>query len=112
MKWNTLSETGLALVRRLGDESNAWLGRSGKMTSSLRALGALVEPSAISAIVGYLVDDDPTVARETALVVAALFARMSPELLPTLDERIRADSYWGCPTDRWRQLAVGAIDRL
>ncbi|MEO8351707.1 MAG: HEAT repeat domain-containing protein [Chthoniobacteraceae bacterium] len=112
MKWNTLSEAGLALVRQLGDESNAWLGRSGKMTSSLRALGALSEPAAIPAIVDYLLDDDLAVAQETAAVVAALFTRIPPELLPTLDERIRADSYWACPTDRWRKLAAGAIDRL
>ena len=107
MKWRTLSETGFSLVRQLADASKAWLGRSGRMIRSVRSLGALGEPAAISAIVGYLLDDDPIVAQETSGIIEELMSLVPLELLPTLDERIRADSYWSSPTDRWRTFAVG-----
>ena len=112
MKWNTLSAAALTLVRQLGDESNAWLGRRRKMNNSLRALAALGEPSAIPKIVDFLLDDNRAAAREAAHAVGALFARMSPDQLPTLDERIRSDSDWGFPRDRWRKLSSCAIDGL
>lgn len=102
----------MSLVGQLADDSGAWLGRSRKMVRSLRALGALSEPAAIPSIVRYLLADDQTVAGETAIVVENLYVRMSPELLPTLDERIRAESYWGFQSERWRTLAGNVVDRF
>ena len=112
MKWQTLSEASSAALRQLAEESRAWLGRGQKVIRSLRALARLGEPAAIPSIAFYLFDDDPAVAAEAAVVVETIFAHVSPELLPILDERIRADYVWGYENERWRTVAATIRQRF
>jgi hypothetical protein len=115
MKWNTLSEAGAVLVRQLAESSNARFGRNKRVTKLLHSLGALGEPSGILVILGYFVDDDPGVAQKAASVAADLSRRMPPELLPALDERIRADGYGGYGgwlDNRWWRLTRDALNRI
>jgi hypothetical protein len=112
MKWRSLSEASSAVIRRLAEDSSSWFGRRGKMVRSLHELGRFGEPAAIPAISYYHYDDDAAVAQETAIVVDALIARVSPELLPALDHRIRAESYYGFQSSRWETGAIDLIERF
>lgn len=112
MKWHTLSEAGGSLIQQLAEDSRRWLGRRRKMVRSLKELGCLGEPAAISATSYYIYDDDLVVAKEAAVGVDALIARASPELLPALDHRMRAESYYGFQSSRWRTAAIDLIKRF
>ena len=112
VKWHTLSEAGVLLIGRLAQDSRVWLGRRRKMVRSLRQVAVLGEPAAISAISYYLYDDDSAVAEEAALAVDLLLTAVSAELLPTLDQRIRSESYYGFQNDRWRVAAVPLAERF
>lgn len=112
VKWHALSEAGLSLIARLAEDSRAWLGRRGKMVRSLRQLGVLGEPAAIPAVSYYFYDDDYAIAAEAAAAVDTLLAAVSAELLPAVDQRIRAESYYGFQSNRWETAAVRLIERF
>ena len=94
MKWQPLSEAGTALVLQLAEDSKVWLGRPGKMASSVRALRNLGEPASIPVLLDYVLDADRGVAAEAAAALEELFKRMPLQLLPALDEKIREQCRW------------------
>lgn len=112
VKWRTLSEAGVSLTRQLAEDSHSWVRRRTKMVHSLRQLSVLGEPAAISAISYYLYDDDSAVAEEAALAVDSLIAATPAELLAAVDERIRAESYYGFQSKSWRADAFRLIERF
>lgn len=107
MKWQKLSPAGFALVRQLSqDSSTFFFGRAGRMKRSLQALRDLREPAAIPALLDYLVDKEAEVAAEAGATAEELMAQVPRELLPTLDEGMRAAQGWCYECEDRRPSAV------
>jgi len=114
VKWHTLTDAAVAVVHQLFRNSQAWIGRRAKVIGSLRALRGTAEPAAIPTIFYYVLDDDEDVAEEAAAAVETLYSQIAPELLPTLDERIRAERHYLFDSDpeRGKRLAANLHERF
>lgn len=82
------------------------------MIGALGALRSLGEPASLPTLTYYIFDDDPAVSSEAADAGQSIFSKISPQLLPIIDERVRADYSWAYESDRWRKVATTVRQRF
>lgn len=99
MKWRALALAGRTLIDQLIADASRSSGSANGIVRSLRALRDRCEPAAIPSIIGFLADRDQRVVMEALATLNALYTHVPLTHLPTLDERIRADSLWATPLE-------------